>query len=37
LVKQVHQFNMGVKDQDDDLVDCFTYGVASALGDPDLW
>jgi phage terminase large subunit-like protein len=37
LVKQVHQFNMGVKDQDDDLVDCFTYGIASALGDPDLW
>jgi hypothetical protein len=37
LLKQVHTFNMGVKDQDDDLVDCFTYGIASALGDPDLW
>jgi hypothetical protein len=37
LVKQIHQFNMGVKDQDDDLVDCFTYGIASALGNPDLW
>jgi hypothetical protein len=37
LLKQVHSFNVGVPDQEDDLVDCFTYGIASALGDPDLW
>jgi hypothetical protein len=37
LIKQVHTFNVGVPDQEDDLVDCFTYGIASALGDPDLW
>jgi hypothetical protein len=37
MLKQVHTFNMGVKDQEDDLVDCFTYGIASALGDIELW
>jgi hypothetical protein len=37
LLKQVHSFNVGVPDQEDDLVDCFCYGIASALGDPDLW
>jgi hypothetical protein len=37
LLKQVHGFYMGVKEGEDDLVDCFTYGVASSLGDPDLW
>jgi hypothetical protein len=37
MLKQIHTFNMGVKDQEDDLVDCFTYGVASSLGDVELW
>jgi hypothetical protein len=37
MLKQIHSFNMGVKDQEDDLVDCFTYGVASALGNIELW
>jgi hypothetical protein len=37
MLKQIHTFNMGVKDQEDDLVDCFTYGVASSLGNIDLW
>jgi hypothetical protein len=37
LIKQVHTFNVGVPDQEDDLVDAFCYGVCSALGDPDLW
>jgi hypothetical protein len=37
MLKQIHTFNMGVKDQEDDLVDCFCYGVASSLGDIDLW
>jgi hypothetical protein len=37
LLTQVHTFNMGVKEQEDDLVDCFAYGVASALGDIDMW
>jgi hypothetical protein len=37
LLKQVHSFNVGVPDQEDDLVDCFCYGVALALGDPDAW
>jgi hypothetical protein len=37
LLKQVHSFNVGVPDQEDDLVDAFCYGVCSALGDPDLW
>ena len=33
LIKQVHGFNVGVPDQEDDLVDCFCYGIAMALGD----
>jgi hypothetical protein len=37
LLKQVHSFNVGVPDQEDDLVDCFTYGIAIALGDPGAW
>jgi hypothetical protein len=37
LIKQVHTFNVGVPDQEDDLVDAFCYGICSALGDPDLW
>jgi hypothetical protein len=37
LLKQVHSFNVGVPDQEDDLVDCFCYGVAIALGDSDAW
>jgi hypothetical protein len=37
MIKQIHTFNVGVPDQEDDLVDCLTYGVASALGDPDMW
>jgi hypothetical protein len=37
LLTQVHTFNMGVKDQEDDLVDCFCYGISSSLGDSDLW
>jgi hypothetical protein len=37
LLKQIHTFNLGVKDQEDDLVDCLCYGVASALGDSDMW
>jgi hypothetical protein len=37
LIKQVHSFNVGVPDQEDDLVDCFCYGVAIALGDQDAW
>lgn len=37
LIKQVHSFNVGVPDQEDDLVDAFCYGICSALGDPDAW
>lgn len=37
LIKQVHSFNVGVPDQEDDLVDAFCYGVALALGDPEAW
>jgi hypothetical protein len=37
LIKQVHSFNVGVPDQEDDLVDCFCYGVCSSLGDSELW
>jgi hypothetical protein len=37
MIKQIHTFNIGVKDQEDDLVDCLCYGTASALGDIDLW
>ena len=32
LLKQVHNFNVGVPDQEDDLVDCFCYGIAIGLG-----
>jgi hypothetical protein len=37
LTKQVHSFNVGVPDQEDDLVDCFCYGIAMALGNRDAW
>jgi len=37
LIKQVHSFNVGVPDQEDDLVDCFCYGVCTSLGDSELW
>jgi hypothetical protein len=37
MLKQVHSFNVGLPDQEDDLVDCFCYGVALAIGDPDMW
>ena len=37
MIKQVHGFNLGVKDQEDDLVDCLCYGVASALGNLELY
>jgi hypothetical protein len=37
LLKQVHSFNVGVPDQEDDLVDCFCYGIALSLGDRDAW
>jgi hypothetical protein len=37
MLKQVHSFYPGVKEGEDDLVDAFCYGVASACGDPDLW
>ena len=37
MLRQVHSFNVGVPDQEDDLVDCFCYGVAIALGDSDAW
>lgn len=33
LLIQVFRFVLGVKDQADDLLDCFCYGVAIALGD----
>jgi hypothetical protein len=33
MVKQVFGFRLGVKDQQDDLLDTFCYGVAIALGD----
>ncbi|HEY0181245.1 MAG TPA: terminase family protein [Rhodopila sp.] len=32
---QVFRFQIGVKDQADDLLDCFCYGISFALGDPD--
>jgi hypothetical protein len=32
FLAQVLGFKIGVKDQVDDLVDCFTYGIAIALG-----
>jgi hypothetical protein len=32
FLKQVFGFRVGVKDQADDLLDCFCYGVAIALG-----
>jgi len=32
FVKQVFDFRIGVPDQQDDLLDCFTYGIAIALG-----
>ena len=33
LLAQIHTFMVGVKDQEDDLVDCLCYGVSSSLGD----
>ena len=33
LISQVCSFRMGMKDGPRDLLDCFTYGVAIALGD----
>jgi hypothetical protein len=32
LLKQVFTFNVGVKDQEDDLVDCLCYGIICGLG-----
>ena len=32
LEKQVYGFRVGQKDEDDDLLDCFCYGVCIALG-----
>lgn len=32
LLSQITGFRIGVADQDDDLFDCFTYGVALTLG-----
>jgi hypothetical protein len=32
MLKQVHTFNIGVKDQEDDLVDCLCYGVMMSIG-----
>jgi hypothetical protein len=37
MVKQIFTFNVGLKDQEDDLVDCLCYGVASSLGNIDMW
>jgi hypothetical protein len=37
MLTQIHSFNVGVKDTEDDLVDCLTYGVSSALGDWQHW
>jgi hypothetical protein len=33
FLRQVFGYRVGVKDQEDDLLDCFCYGVALALGD----
>lgn len=33
FLAQVCGFRIGVKDQADDLLDCYTYGLAAALGD----
>ncbi|MDR3449529.1 MAG: terminase family protein [Alphaproteobacteria bacterium] len=33
FLMQVFRFQIGVKDQSDDLLDCFTYGIAMACGD----
>ena len=33
FLMQVFRFQLGVKDQADDLLDCFSYGIAIALGD----
>lgn len=32
MLSQVFGYRLGVKDQADDLLDCFTYGIAIALG-----
>jgi hypothetical protein len=37
MLTQIHSFNIGVKDQDDDLVDCLCYGISSSLGDWHHW
>ncbi len=33
MLMQVFRFQIGVKDQNDDIFDCFTYGIAIGLGD----
>lgn len=33
FLSQVTGFRIGVKDQEDDLLDCFTYGVSIGVGD----
>jgi hypothetical protein len=33
FLMQVFRFQIGVKDQQDDLLDCWTYGISIALGD----
>lgn len=35
FLMQVFRFQIGVKDQADDLLDCFTYAVSISLGDRD--
>ena len=32
FIRQVFGFRLGVKDQQDDLLDTFTYGISLALG-----
>jgi hypothetical protein len=35
FIRQVCGFRIGVKNQADDLLDCYTYSLSIALGDPD--
>lgn len=35
LLMQVFRFQLGVKDQQDDLLDCWCYGIALSLGNAD--
>jgi hypothetical protein len=37
MLKQVLGYRIGVKDQEDDLFDCFTYGIAIGVGDSGGW